>query len=321
MIYAPVIIPTLNRFDYLKSCLESLNRCHNADKTEVFISVDYPPSEEYKEGHKKICLYLKNTKFRFKKMTVIEQQTNLGVINNGEKKYDNLTFLREMVSEKYDRWILSEDDNIFAPTFLDFIDDGLETFKDDPTIFSVCGYNFYYKIKHKGNNYYRQQTDFNAWGCGFWKNKAERAYSMDVNYLRCMLYNPVKLWKLWRVSNNRITTLCGLSQRKYFKIADNFFTIYMIDHDMNQIMPVKSLVRNVGWDSLGMHCVGFSEQVVKNHVEQEIDMTLNYKGLKGSGWECYKDNQKIIRDEDFQKVTFKRALVSYLNRLFHYYDL
>ena len=45
MNFAPIIIPTLNRCDHLKACLESLNNNHNAENTEVSVSVDYPPSE------------------------------------------------------------------------------------------------------------------------------------------------------------------------------------------------------------------------------------------------------------------------------------
>ena len=56
-IYAPVIILTLNRFEKFKKCLESLEACTGADKTDVYVSLDYPPSEKYVEGWKKIDSY------------------------------------------------------------------------------------------------------------------------------------------------------------------------------------------------------------------------------------------------------------------------
>ena len=37
-IYAPVVIPTLNRFEHLRNCIESLKRCSGADQTEVIIN-------------------------------------------------------------------------------------------------------------------------------------------------------------------------------------------------------------------------------------------------------------------------------------------
>ena len=57
--YAPVYIPTLNRYEHFKRCLESLERCTDADKTDVYVGLDYPPSEKYVAGWKKIDEYLK----------------------------------------------------------------------------------------------------------------------------------------------------------------------------------------------------------------------------------------------------------------------
>ena len=43
MIYYPVCIPTLNRYEHLKACVESLQRCTHADKTELIIGLDALP--------------------------------------------------------------------------------------------------------------------------------------------------------------------------------------------------------------------------------------------------------------------------------------
>jgi glycosyltransferase involved in cell wall biosynthesis len=45
--YAPVVIPTLNRYDHFKACLESLEKCRGVDKTDVYVVLDFSPSEEY----------------------------------------------------------------------------------------------------------------------------------------------------------------------------------------------------------------------------------------------------------------------------------
>ena len=315
MIYAPIIIPTLNRFEHLKQCVESLNACHNANQTEVYISVDYPPSEKYKDGHDLICNYLDNTTFGFKQLHVIKQTHNLGIINNGSKKYDNITFLMDLVNEKYDRWIFSEDDNLFAPGFLDFVNEGLEIYKEDPTVFSICGYNFYYNFRFGVNNFYRQHSDFNAWGCGFWRDKWTNMAKKDASYLKKIVFNPLRVLKIWRVSNMQVSHLAGFSQKAYFKKGDNFYTLYMIDNDMTQIMPAKSLVRNIGWDELGMHCIGFDKDVIEKHLFQEIDDKPTFEGLKGTGWEFFKENEKVFREEDFQRVSFFCAFKGLVKRI------
>ena len=111
--YAPVIIPTLNRNVHFERCLESLERCSGADQTEVYVALDYPPSEKYKEGWKKIDDYLrlKESQNGFKKLHVIRRDRNYGICHeNGNYE----TLIRE-IKKSYDRYILSEDDNEFSP--------------------------------------------------------------------------------------------------------------------------------------------------------------------------------------------------------------
>lgn len=58
MIYAPVLIPTVSRYEHLRNCLESLAKCTWADKTDVFVAVDYPGREKDWPVYRKIKEYL-----------------------------------------------------------------------------------------------------------------------------------------------------------------------------------------------------------------------------------------------------------------------
>lgn len=322
MEFAPVIIPTLNRFEHFKKCIESLNENHNAENTVVYVSVDFPPSDKYVEGHDLICEYLDTAHFRFKKLHVFKQTKNLGVANTGSNNntVSNGRFLTNLVKKDFDRWILTEDDNIFAPGFLDFMNESLEFFNDDDSVFSICGYRFYYNISYCDNNFFRQNADFNAWGCGFWRKKMERVDKIDVSYLKRLIYNPLRVFKLWKVSNAQVAHICSLSKINGFKKGDNFFTIYMIDNNMVQIMPAKSLVRNIGWDESGLHCNGFEKEVIEKHLCQEIDDSPTFEGLKGTGWEFFKENNRIISKEDFQQSPTFKTVIKYILRIFCFWQ-
>lgn len=50
-VYAPVLIPTLCRSEHFIRCIESLKRNTWAQYTDVFIGLDYPPSEKYFDGY------------------------------------------------------------------------------------------------------------------------------------------------------------------------------------------------------------------------------------------------------------------------------
>ena len=93
---------------HFERCLESLERCSGADQTEVYVALDYPPSEKYKEGWKKIDDYLrlKESQNGFKKLHVIRRDRNYGICHeNGNYE----TLIRE-IKKSYDRYILSEDE-------------------------------------------------------------------------------------------------------------------------------------------------------------------------------------------------------------------
>lgn len=50
MIYAPVMIPTLCRYEHFKECLESLSLCKGADMTEVFCRIGLSCKRESSSG-------------------------------------------------------------------------------------------------------------------------------------------------------------------------------------------------------------------------------------------------------------------------------
>ena len=102
------------------------------------------------------------------------------------------------VSTYYDRWIFSEDDNVFSPNFLVYINKGLEKFKNDKSVFAINGYRHFYNVKFKENTFFRQNIDFSAWGYGIWKDRYEQmTHNMTREYLRKCLYSFQKWKKVW----------------------------------------------------------------------------------------------------------------------------
>lgn len=248
-IYAPVLIPTLNRVDHLKRCLESLESCSGAEQTEVFVALDYPPSEEYYEGWKENNLYLceKEIKNGFKRLTVIKRNYNYGLKSNAA----NVVQLVEEVIIQYDRYILSEDDNVFSPNFLEYINKGLELYKNDKRVFAICGYKNDFVCKYDGNNHFMQHSLVQAWGYGIWKNRyIELKESLTPSYFRHILFNPKKwyrcynYWPHWTIALIQNAT-SPLTSLRYHDINMGF---YVINENKCVVCPVISKVRNEGFD-------------------------------------------------------------------------
>ena len=188
MIYAPVLIITVNRYQHFKKCIESLSRCTSADKTDVFVAVDYPPSDKYWEGYYQIKAYLDNCNgLGFKSLNIIYRETNYFYTKEG-----NMGSLIKQVCETYDRYITTEDDNEFSPNFLEYMNRGLEQFEDDKKVIAICGCKdtAWY---HKDNENIVKVKLFAAYGVGRWKNK------MKEHDLLCssFLLSP----KSWTLTN------------------------------------------------------------------------------------------------------------------------
>ena len=250
---APVLIPTLCRFQYFKQCIESLKNNTLSDETEIYIGVDYPTRENHWEGYNKIKGYVKNIT-GFKRIHVYIHKENLGSIKN-------TNFLLEKARQEHEKYILSEDDNIFSKYFLLFMNRYLNEIKNNDEIIGVCGYSYPFLTKY-GIIPIIQGISFSAWGYAMWfKNRSSiEEYIYNGEILNAMKNREIrKKVKLKSTYNyNLLMSACRANPRnkckEYFTFTDLAISAYMLINDKNVIMPSKSLVRNCGWDGSGEHC-------------------------------------------------------------------
>jgi len=329
--YAPVIIPTLNRYDHFRQCLESLERCKGADKTEVYIGLDYPPLDsegnmiaKYSKGWEKINAYLyeKEAKNGFLKLIVIRRDHNCGVGTLDS----NSSRLKKFIFDRFDRCIISEDDNVFSPNFLEFINKGLEKYKDDSTILSINGYSHPYHFRFDGNNYFHHNVDFSAWGYGIWKNRFEK-YSKEIREEE-IFHKTFSLKNIGRVKkigyNRLLTYICSCLQptMKYSRISDSVLTTYMAIKGMTLIMPSVSKVRNIGWDKSGLSFekIEMTEDLIKKgekHLFQIIDNENSFE-FEGNPYVYFEYNNSIaITESDgrISKCDFFKKIIYLIPRL------
>lgn len=267
--FAPVIIPTLNRYEHFKRCLESLEKCSQAEKTNVYVALDYPPSDKYVEGWRKIDLYLaeKEKDNGFGNLIVIRRERNYGVGRPGS----NCSVMRQDVSSKYDRYIITEDDNEFSPCFLEYMNQNLEKYKDDDSVFRVCGYlPFSYEFDTEYSQFIADRHV--AWGIGHWTKKEQdyRLYA-DPAGLR-QLFTSKSVQKYFEADKLEIIliSLVRISKRKGGSLGDVVVDAYKVYKNKRCIFPTKSMVRNHGWDGSGLHggyVYGYKEQEIQTQTQ------------------------------------------------------
>ncbi|MCX6232345.1 MAG: glycosyltransferase family A protein [Bacteroidetes bacterium] len=259
--YAPVIIPTLNRHVHFKRCVESLSACVHSDKTDLFIFLDYPLKDIHKEGYEIIKASLPHIK-GFKTINIIEREKNFGVVDNF---FESLKY----VFKRYDRLIFTEDDNVFAPTFLDFVNKGLDIYKDRNDIFAVSGYNNPFPIPdwYKHEAYLR--LGFVAWGVGLWREKWEKVDWLLDSYNE-MLSNPRNYKTIKKHYQRYLPQLLKIKNTGVFT-ADGFLFLYLLHNKMYSIYPAKSRVRNTGHDGTGEHCSNDNTTYMNQPVYEKLE--------------------------------------------------
>ena len=276
--YAPIAIPTLNRRIHLEQCINSLRNCKGAEKTDIYISVDYPPSEKYVNGYNQVKEYLHNGLSGFSKVHIVYQETNLG-------PYGNLLFLFDSVFEKHEVIIFTEDDNEFSPNFLEYMNKCLLYKEDDEKVMCVSGYNTSKKYYEKRNNI-TFVLACSGWGVAYWKDKWNLVReNVTLEYFERIVKSKTLSKKLLLNNEERFIYLvktvyddCAatyMEDKKTIAPIDITNSIFFIIEGLFQMQPIVSKVRNCGNDGSGVHS-HTDELVIAEHIDPSENFEIKY---------------------------------------------
>lgn len=308
MTYYPVGIPTLCRYEHFQRCVESLALNTHADKTELVISLDYPPSEKYIDGYEAISRYVSTIK-GFAKVTVIKHEKNLGAVNNWH-------FVMDYILSRNDAAIMTEDDNEFSPCFLDFMDKALDVYHDDENVRSVTSYSAIGFEKMDCPFYFTHTTC--AWGYGVWKHK--KLPTFDNEKFKKVLRNPVNGFKIFCSAPTVLSMVISMLRGDH-KWGDVYNSCLNILNNHYQVRPTFPLVINRGQDGSGEHCgkndslsLAFAKRGISQKTEFEMTYTKPHINL-------YVRRRVFWRPTDSGKIMIKPqlwALISYIKYLISY---
>jgi hypothetical protein len=267
--YAPVLISVLDRDVHFKNCVESLAKCTYSEKTHLFIALDAPFAEKHFIGYQKVISYINKIK-GFKQVTLFKRKQNMG-------SSPNQFLAMEDIFKQYDRLIFTEDDNIFSPNFLDFVNQGLELFKDRKDIFSISGHNYLIDIPNSFNSNYYAWPGFDAWGVGIWKEKWGMV-DFTKGDTRKKGFTLRKVYKLYKLSDNYFFAYYRLIKKGV--LSDDFaLSLHIIENNMTAIFPIISKVRNVGHDGSGENCK-LREDYSKQYIDIQNEININANDFK-----------------------------------------
>ncbi|WP_026488633.1 glycosyltransferase [Butyrivibrio sp. XBB1001] len=295
----PVLITTCNRYQHLAKCLEALGTCKYADKTKVYIAVDYPPSQDYIVGYNKTRELLDElvNNNPFFEMIVIYRSTNLGPNNNAQQ-------LIEYAEKKYKAFIRMEDDIVVAPAFLDYCYSLVGDAGNN--IFAVCGYvSKNLPVEKIESNFLMRGC--NTWGTVYFTEKMrdiERWRSSDKVIKFCL--NPMKMLKLRFYSIGAFNIIVmGMLVGKTKTLFDNgiipaltdvIICMYMIEMNYYAICPAQNLVENIGLDGSGQNSrVGDETNFIRDYSKDYKFTNVSKRVLRSKG-------DKNVHDFIFNKI-------------------
>lgn len=314
---APIIIPTMCRDTHFIRLIESLKRNTWAKYTDVFVGLDYPPSEKYKEGYNNICHYLKADFNEFKSFNVIRRIENYGSSRN-------LKELRDMVLLNYDRFIRTDDDAEFSPNFLEYMNKCLEKYKDDADIIAVTGYSYPIKWEtSKGATILKENFSCPMWGTGFWRDKYKKIYKYifqekslgrDADYI----IRSGSINKMLNVAKYEFVNLClspEFENTLAAKMSDIAVRMYSATQNKFIIVPTTSKVRNWGFDGSGEYCKETiieqgKKTTAKNFVyhQQTIDKLTTFDLIEDT-LNANDNNKDIMNAFDILPVTARIKMI------------
>lgn len=241
---APILLFVYNRPEHVRQCIASLQANELAAQSPLFIYSDAAKTPESREGVEQTRQFIRTIQ-GFKEVTIIDREQNWGLARS---IIDGVT----TQVNRFGRVIVMEDDLIAAPYFLQFMNDALETYKDEPRVGHIQGCDFTqdaslpdtFLIKWTG-----------SWGWATW----DRAWK---------LFNPNGKELLRQLEERNLTRRFDFNGtygytrmlRRQIEGKNNSWAIRwnasLFLADILSLNAGRSLIQNNGFDGSGTNCGG-----------------------------------------------------------------
>lgn len=241
---APVILFVYNRPAHTRQAIESLLRNELAAETDLFVYSDAARNENDREAVEEVRQIIHDIQ-GFKQTVIVERTRNQGLAQN------IIEGVTDIVS-RYGQAIVLEDDLVVAPYFLQFMNDALDTYRDEPQVGHIQACDFTHDptlpdtflIKFTG-----------SWGWATWK-RAWQYFNPDGKALLEELERRKLDYTFDFNGKYGFTRML----RRQTEGKNNSWAIRwnasLFLRDMLSLNVGKSLVQNRGFDGSGTHCGG-----------------------------------------------------------------
>ncbi|MDD3597486.1 glycosyltransferase [Sulfuricurvum sp.] len=267
MSFSPIVLFVYNRPWHTQQTIEALQKNDFASESDLFIFSDAEKDERSFKKVKEVRNYIKRID-GFKKITIIERETNWGLANS---IIDGVT---KIVNE-YGKIIVLEDDLVTSPYFLKFMNETLEMYQNEEKV--ACVHGYIYPIENLPETFFIRGAD--CWGWATWK----RGWDIFESDGQKLLSEVTRrgLQKEADFDNNYGYTKMLLDQingKNNSWAVRWYFSAFL--KEMLCLYPGKSFVQNIGNDASGTHCSSTNDYQIalsKRYNLEKIPVIENQK--------------------------------------------
>jgi hypothetical protein len=232
---APIVLFTYKRLDTLKCTVNSLAANLLAVHSDLIIYSDGGKTIEDQIVIDEIRRYLQ-TITGFKSVRIEASATNKGLANSIIKGVSE-------IMAQYHKAIVLEDDLITSNNFLDFMNQALDFYQDNPQILSISGYSPTIKGLSHDDIYYTQRAS--SWGWACWEDRWKEVDWQAKSYESFINDSQAKS------RFNKMGSEMSLMMKRQMQGTINSWAIrfcfHQFQNNLFSVHPAISKIKNIGF--------------------------------------------------------------------------
>lgn len=273
--------------------MEALSRNDAAADSQLFVFCDGPKKEsdvEACEATQKVVQAVRG----FREVNIARAEANRGLAAS------IIAGVTRML-EAHGSVIVVEDDLISAPGFLAYMNEALERYREEPKVFTICGYSHPPSLLRIPEDYpydaffsYRNMS----WGWGTWSDRWAKADWEVRDFSKFRDDAPAQA--LFNRGGPDMTRMLIDQMEGRMDSWAIRWSYAQFRHDALALLPVRSFIHNIGADSSGTHFKASSDKY-------DVDLSLARKVAR---WpEAPVVDQRIAQSfSNAYRKTWKHAL-------------
>ncbi|HTY12893.1 MAG TPA: sugar transferase [Candidatus Omnitrophota bacterium] len=256
---APVVLFVYNRSVHTGKTLEALAENPDAERSVLYIYADGPKpgiSQAGLENIGRVRELIRSRKW-CGEVKVIERDRNLGLASSV------ISGVTEVIG-RHGKAIVLEDDIVTSSYFLRFMNGALDGYESDKRIMSIGAYNYPKKLLKMPVDYRHDlflSHRNTSWGWATWKDRWEMV-DWELKDRRIILNDNEAKARLNRGGDDLFDMLKDQLTGK----IDSWAIRFCYAHSVNgkyALLPVRSLVNNIGSDGTGTHRGNNAERITE----------------------------------------------------------